>query len=94
MSDSVFIYADGRAVLAGFTAITTLLHNWESMYLPLICLLIKIPIFVYIYILDNILRNKEMMNTHKYDFLFKIVLFLVNYHEYYFVFIEFEYLYG
>ena len=31
------------------------------------------------------------MNTKKYVFLFKIVLFLVNYHECYFVFIEFEY---
>ena len=32
-----------------------------------------------------------MMNTKKYVFLFKIVLFLVNYQECYFVFIEFEY---
>ena len=32
-----------------------------------------------------------MMNTKKYVFLFKIVLFLVNYHECYFVFVEFKY---
>ena len=31
------------------------------------------------------------MNTKKYVFLFKIGLFLVNYHECYFVLIEFEY---
>ena len=31
------------------------------------------------------------MNTKKILFLFKIVLFLVNYQECYFVFIEFEY---
>ena len=40
--DFIFIYAD--------TAIT-LLHSWEDLYLSLICLLIKIWIFVYI--LDN-----------------------------------------
>ena len=71
MPDFVFIYAD--------TAIT-LLHSWESLYLSLICLLIKISIFVYIYILD-----KEMMNTKNMYFLFKIVLFIINYHECYFV---------
>ena len=31
------------------------------------------------------------MNTKIYVFLFKKILFLVNYHECYFVFIEFEY---
>ena len=49
--DFVIIHAD--IIFNGFTAIT-LLHNWESMYLPLICLLIDISIFVYIYFLDNI----------------------------------------
>ena len=32
-----------------------------------------------------------MMNTKKDVFLFKIVLFLVDFHKCYFVFIEFEY---
>ena len=42
--DFVFIYAD--IIVNGFTAIP-LLHNWESMYLPLICLLIKILFYIY-----------------------------------------------
>ena len=76
MPDFVFICANSRAVLAGFTAIA-LLHNWESMYLPLICLFIKISSFVYMYIMDNILRNKEMMNTHKYMYFYlKLFYFL------------------
>ena len=33
----------------------------------------------------------NIYDEYKYVFLFKIVLFLVNYHECYFVFIEFEY---
>ena len=51
MPDFVFIYAD-MAI--------TLLHSWESLYLSLICLLIKISIFVYIYILDKEMMNKKI----------------------------------
>ena len=51
MCQIVFIYAD--IIVNSFTAIT-LLHNWEGIYLPLIFLLIKISIFVYVYLLDNI----------------------------------------
>ena len=40
----VFIYTD--IIVNGFMAIP-LLHNWESMYLPLICLLIKIIFCIY-----------------------------------------------
>ena len=41
---SLFIYAD--IIVNGFTAIPPL-HNWERMYLPIICLLVKILFGIY-----------------------------------------------